>query len=174
MQRPAFISFTTDVTSVVPSGFRLRIEGAVLPSAQMRLEYLTANDWALLRSKSRKMSYRPGEVIIRLNARPEALFVLKSGSATVEVTRGNVIARLGEDDICGEMAFIENSLASASVIAEKDTEVEAFHVSDLTETFSNFPHLEARFFKSLVLLLSHRLRRTSGELAKSLSRPISA
>lgn len=135
----------------------------------MRLEYLTSNDWALLRSKSRKMSFRSGEIIIRLNARPEALFLLKSGGATVEVTRGNVIARLTEGDICGEMAFIENNLASASVIAEKDTEAEALHLTDLAEVFANFPHLEARFYKSLALLLSRRLRRTSGELAKSLS-----
>ena len=135
----------------------------------MRLEYLTANDWAFLRSKSRKMSFRPGEIIIRLNARPEALYILSSGCATVEVSRGNVIARLTEGDICGEMAFIENNLASASVIAEKDTEADAFHVSDLTEVFASFPHLEARFYKSLALLLSRRLRKTSGELAKALS-----
>jgi CRP-like cAMP-binding protein len=135
----------------------------------MRLEYLTSNDWAFLRSKSRKMSFRPGEIIIRLNARPEALFILSSGSATVEVTRGNVIARLTEGDICGEMAFIENNLASASVIAEKDTEADAFHVSDLTEVFASFPHLEARFYKSLALLLSRRLRKTSGELAKAIA-----
>ena len=133
----------------------------------MRLEYLTSNDWALLRSKSRKMSFRPGEIIIRMNTRPEALFILKSGSATVEVSRGNVIARLGEGDICGEMAFIENSLASASVIAEKDTETDALHLAELTEVFTSFPHLEARFYKSLALLLSRRLRKTSGELAKS-------
>ncbi len=133
----------------------------------MRLEYLTSNDWALLRSKSRALSFRPGEIIISINSRPAALFVLKSGRATIEVTRGNVIARLSAGDICGEMAFVEDNVASASVIAEKETDADALELSALKETFASFPHLEARFYKSLALLLSRRLRRTSAELAKS-------
>jgi|SRR5882724_4645812 len=133
----------------------------------MRLEYLTSNDWALLRSKSRALSFRPGEIIIAINSRPDRLFVLKSGNATIEVTRGNVIARLSAGDICGEMAFVEDSVASASVIAEKATEADALDLASLKETFASFPHLEARFYKSLALLLSRRLRKTSAELAKS-------
>src|SRR5258708_6769069 len=133
----------------------------------MRLEYLTSNDWALLRSKARARSFRPGEMIIVIHSRPEALFVLKSGRATIEVTRGNVIARLIPGDICGEMAFVEGNVASASVIAEKETEVDVLDLAAIEDMFGNFPHLEARFYKSLALLLSRRLRRTSTELAKS-------
>ena len=133
----------------------------------MRLEYLTSNDWALLRSKARTLSFRPGEIIIAINSRPDALYVLKSGSATIQVTRGTVLARLSAGDICGEMAFVEDSVASASVIAEKETEADALDLALLKETFTSFPHLEARFYKSLALLLSRRLRRTSAELAKS-------
>jgi CRP-like cAMP-binding protein len=139
-------------------------------SAAMRLEYLTPNDWALLRSRSRSLSLRRGEVIISINSRPSALFILKKGSATVEVTRGEVIARLKTGDICGEMAFIENNVASASVVAETETEVEVFDLPQLGEVFSSYPHLEARFYKSVALLLSRRLRRTSSELAKSISK----
>jgi signal-transduction protein with cAMP-binding, CBS, and nucleotidyltransferase domain len=142
----------------------------MLVSAAMRLEYLTPNDWALLRSRSRTSSFRKGEVIIPINSKPDALFILKKGSATVEVTRGTVIARLTAGDICGEMAFIENSVASASVVAETETEVDAFHLSQVSEIFSSYPHLEARFYKSVALLLSRRLRRTSSELAKSISK----
>lgn len=132
----------------------------------MRLEYLTANDWALLRSKSRHVSFRKGEFIIPINSRPTALFILKKGSATVEVTRGNVIARLTAGDICGEMGFVERNVASASVVAETETEVEAFDLSEISAIFISYPHLEARFYKSIALLLSQRLRRTSAQLAK--------
>ncbi|HWZ42822.1 MAG TPA: cyclic nucleotide-binding domain-containing protein [Candidatus Saccharimonadales bacterium] len=120
------------------------------------------------------MSFGFGEIMIRMNSRPEALFILTSGSATVEVTRGSAIARLMVGDICGEMAFVENNLASASVIAAEDTETDALYLSELTEIFTSFPHLEARFYKSLALLLSRRLRRTSGELAKALSEETTA
>lgn len=135
----------------------------------MRLEYLTPNDWALLRSKARIVSFNKGDAIIHINSRPTALFILKKGSATVEVTRGHVIARLTSGDICGEMAFIENSVASASVIAAEAIEVEAIDLSEVSGIFSNYPHLEARFYKSIALLLSRRLRRTSAELAKSIA-----
>ena len=132
----------------------------------MRLEYLTDNDWALLRSKSRNVSFHKGEFIIPISSRLVALFLLKKGTAVVEVTRGNVIARLTAGDICGEMAFVENNVASASVVAEVECEAEAFDLSEINAIFSSYPHLEARFYKSLALLLSHRLRRTSSQLAK--------
>ena len=136
----------------------------------MRLEYLTPNDWALLRSHSRSISFGKGEIIIPMNSRPKALFILKKGSARVEVTPGKVIARLAAGDICGEMAFIENSIASATVLAETESEADAFDVGQVSEVFSSYPHLEARFYKSVALLLSRRLRRTSSELAKCMSK----
>jgi CRP-like cAMP-binding protein len=137
----------------------------------MRLQYLTANDWNLLRSRSHSRTFSKGEAIIHSNSRPTALFILKKGSATVEVTQGTVIARLAPGDICGEMAFIENNVASASVLAaEPETEAELFELPEVSAIFSSYPHLEARFYKSLALLLSQRLRRTSSELAKSIAR----
>lgn len=143
----------------------------MLLSAAMRLEHLTSNDWALLQSKSRRLSFNKGESIIQINARPTALFILRKGSATVEVIKEKVIARLAPGDICGEMAFIENTVASASVLAaERETEVDAIDLAEVSAIFSSFPHLEARFYKSLALVLSQRLRRTSSELAKSLGR----
>lgn len=137
----------------------------------MRLEHLTSNDWALLQSKSRKLCFDKGESIIKINTRPTALFIIKKGSATVEVIKGKVIARLTPGDICGEMAFIQNSVTSASVLAaERETEVDAIDLAEVSAIFSSFPHLEARFYKSLALVLSQRLRQTSSELAKSLAR----
>src|SRR5215469_9563386 len=136
----------------------------------MRLEYLTSNDWALLRSKARRLSFSKGALIIPINTRPTALFILQKGNATVEVTRGTIIARLAPGDICGEMAFVENTVASASVIAaDAETEVEALDLPEVSAIFSSYPHLEARFYKSLALVLSQRLRKTSSELAKSIS-----
>lgn len=133
------------------------------------LHYLTVNDWALLRSRARSMLFRAGEVIIAVNSRPKALFILKTGKAKVEVTPGNVVARLAKGDICGEMAFIENTVASATVIAETESEVDALDVVEMSEIFSSYPHLEARFYKSIALLLSRRLRHTSAQLAQGKS-----
>jgi CRP-like cAMP-binding protein len=132
----------------------------------MQLKYLTNNDWALLKTISRRQVFKPREIIITINSTPNALFILVSGSAVVEVLRGTTIAKLAPGDICGEMAFIESNAASASVVAETETEVDVLELHALAEVFTNHAHLEARFYKSLALLLSHRLRATSMQLSK--------
>jgi extracellular factor (EF) 3-hydroxypalmitic acid methyl ester biosynthesis protein len=133
---------------------------------QLQLRYLTANDWALLRSKSRRVTYKPREIVIAINSRPTSMFMLVSGSAVVEVVRGTSVAKLGPGEIFGEMAFIENAAASASVVAETEMVVDVLDLGVLGELFTNFPHLEARFFKSLALLLSQRLRSTLARMSK--------
>jgi CRP/FNR family cyclic AMP-dependent transcriptional regulator len=133
----------------------------------VHLKYLTANDWALLRSKARRLTFAPQEIVIALNSRPSALFVLERGSVSVEIIRGTAIARLSAGDIFGEMAFVEDSVASASVVTETETEVDALDLADVKDIFTSYPHLEARFYKSIALLLSQRLRQTSAQLAKA-------
>ena len=137
----------------------------------MQLKYLTPNDWALLKTISRRLVFKPREIIITINSRPNALFILAAGSAVVEVMRGTPIAKLAPGDVCGEMAFIESSAASASVVAETETTVDVLDLTALTEVFTHHPHLEARFYRSLALLLSQRLRSTSLQLSKATAPP---
>jgi len=131
------------------------------------LKYLTQNDWALLRSKSSRLTFAPQQLIIAVNSRPTTLFVLVRGSVAIEVQRGTVIARLSPGDVFGEMAFVEGSVASASVVAEVETEVDAIELDDIKEVFGLYPHLAARFHKSIALMLSQRLRQTSAHLART-------
>ena len=74
---------------------------------------------------------------------------------------------LGPGEICGEMSFLEDSPASASVIAEKD--VDAYHLDHptLQSLFELFPHLASRFYRSLARNLSHRLRELIGRSSES-------
>lgn len=133
----------------------------------MQLKYLTENDWALLRSISRRRTFKAREIIIAINSQPQALFLLAGGSAAVEVMRGEPIAKLKAGDICGEMAFLEHAAASASVVAETDTEVDVLDLSEVERIFALYPHMQARFYRSLALLLSQRLRSTSARLART-------
>src|SRR5260370_40355998 len=103
----------------------------------MQLKYLTANDWALLRTISRRLVFKPREIIIAINSRPNALFILVNGSAVVEVLRGTPIAKLAAGDICGEMAFIESNAASASVVAETEAQVDVLDLPDRKSTRLN-------------------------------------
>jgi CRP-like cAMP-binding protein len=134
-----------------------------------QLKYLTENDWALLRSIAQRRSFKARELIISINSQPNALFILNTGSASVEVIRGQSIAKLKAGDICGEMAFLEGCAASASVVAETETEAEVLDVAGVHRIFELYPHVQARFYKSLALLLSQRLRATSARLAKAVA-----
>jgi CRP-like cAMP-binding protein len=106
-------------------------------------------------------------LIIAVNSRPSTLFLLVRGSVVIEVQRGTPIARLSPGDIFGEMAFVEETVASASVVAEVETEVDAIELDDIKEMFGQYPHLATRFHKSIGLMLSRRLRQTSAQLART-------
>lgn len=133
----------------------------------MRLKYLTDNDWALLRSIARNRKFKTREALIAIHAPVKALYVVTEGTVAVEVVRGMPVARLIAGDICGEMAFLEHSTASASVIAETETHADVLDVGEVEKIFALYPHLQARFYKSLALLLAQRLRATTSRLARA-------
>lgn len=134
-----------------------------------RLQYLTKNDWVLINAKAKRLTFRLGEEVIREGARGEALYVIRSGSASVELTgtgSRTVVAQLEPEDICGDMAFLEQSTATASVIAKEDSvEVDVIRADDLRELFDTFPGLASRFYRSLAVALARRLRNTTQQLA---------
>jgi hypothetical protein len=63
------------------------------------------------------------------------------------------------------MIVLDGSPASASIIVEQPMNVDVIECSDLQELFNAFPHVGSRFFRSLCVNLSKKLRATSGELA---------
>lgn len=133
-------------------------------SSQSPLEFVTANDWVLIRAGSRQVKFQPGEEIIRQDSTGGILYFLRSGRARIEAN-GVPVAVIGAGQICGEVAFLDNRRSSASVIAEETVEADAIDWSELQRIFRMFPHVGARFYHSLAVLLSKRLRETSGKLA---------
>ena len=134
------------------------------------LEYLSASDWNLVASKSKKISFEKDQTLIREGSMPKTVYLLRSGKVRVERSNGggrSVLVILGPGSIFGEMAFIEDALASASVLADGNVDVDALEVADLKQMFEAFPHFAARFYRSAAVTLSQRLRETSGLLAKA-------
>jgi CRP-like cAMP-binding protein len=134
------------------------------------LEYLSASDWNLVASKSKKITFEKDQVLIREASMPKTIYILRSGKARVERANGGgrtVLVTLGPGSIFGEMAFIEDALASASVVADGNIDVDALEIADLKQMFESFPHFAARFYRSVAVTLSQRLRETSGLLAKA-------
>jgi CRP-like cAMP-binding protein len=131
---------------------------SVLPSAKNRLEYLTPNDWALVADRSKIVAFHKDEFLIQSGKQTRTVYVILTGTARVESADKVAIATLDPGEVCGEMAFLENAVAAASVKAMKDVEACAIEWSGLNDLFELFPHLGSRFYRSLAVNLSRRLR----------------
>jgi extracellular factor (EF) 3-hydroxypalmitic acid methyl ester biosynthesis protein len=137
------------------------------------LQYLSPNDWTLIKAKSVRRTYKMGEEIIKQGAKPESIFIIRRGKASVQVAGTNssaTVAELGANDICGDIAFLEKGRTTAAVVAkDEEVEVDEINSDELREIFEAFPRLASRFYLSLALILAKRLKDTSRELAKEMA-----
>lgn len=134
------------------------------PSTASSLDFVTANDWVLIKAGTRQMKFAAGEALIVQDSPGGMMFLLRSGCARIVANDINV-ARIGPGQICGEVAFLDSRLSSASVIAEEPLEVDAIEWAELHRIFRMFPHVGSRFYQSLAVMLSRRLRDTSAKLS---------
>ena len=136
------------------------------------LQDLTRNDWTLIESKAKRISFKLGQEIIKEGARIDHLYVLRRGGASVELegtTSRVVIATLSEGDICGEIAFLGDRTATAAVVAKDEVGVDAIWADDLRQLVAVFPGFGTRFYRSLAIILAQRLRQTSKELLREMT-----
>jgi CRP-like cAMP-binding protein len=137
------------------------------------LRFLTKNDWVLIQAKATRRTFKLGEEIIRQGDRVDSLYIIRRGEASVELAGTGsraVVAKLGPEDVCGDMAFLEQGKASAAVVAtEEVVEVDEITARELGEIMEAFPRLASRFYRSLALVLVGRLRVTTAELAREMA-----
>lgn len=138
---------------------------SVLRTAKNRLEYVTQNDWMLIVDRAKRTVFEKDEALIQAGKQNKTVYLLVKGNAKVEGAAKAFIAQIGPGEICGEMAFLENSVASASVSAAGELEVCAIEWSALLDLFELYPHLGSRFYRSLAVNLSRRMRELIGAKA---------
>jgi len=131
---------------------------SVLSSSKHGLLYLTANDWALVADKATRVNFRKGQSLVRRGEESNGVYLLLKGTARVQIPSQPASPEIGPGEICGEMSFLEDAVATANVIAQQD--VEAYHLDrpTLEGLFELFPHLASRFYRSLATNLSRRMR----------------
>lgn len=137
-------------------------ELSLLSSAKNGLIYLTANDWALVTDKATRMQFKKGDVLVQRGKKANGIYLLVKGTAGVQIPSHSIARRIGPGEVCGEMSFLEDAPASASVLS--NGEVEALHLDrpTLDSLFELFPHLASRFYRSVATNLSRRLRELIG------------
>jgi CRP-like cAMP-binding protein len=136
---------------------------------QNPLKFLSPDDWRLICDSGDHLQFKPGDEIIRDGSTEQIIYVLRRGAVKVELLlnhRRIQIAKLGAGEVFGEMAFIEAAEASARAIAEDYVEVDAISGEKLYSLFETFPGLAIRFYRSLALTLSQRLRHVSAQLVE--------
>ncbi|HEX3313327.1 MAG TPA: cyclic nucleotide-binding domain-containing protein, partial [Gemmataceae bacterium] len=136
-------------------------------SAGEALGQLTPDDRRRLDALGRRRSYRRGERILAEGTVGHDLFLLRTGYVRVERSdsgAGIALARFGPGQVFGEMAFVEETVGAASVIADEDVEVDAFDRAELRALLDADAGFAARFYRSLASALAHRLRMTTIEL----------
>ncbi len=131
--------------------------------------WLAGDDWTRLRERARRATFAPGTPVVVEGQRQGDLFVVVAGYARVERQgndRGIAIARLGPGEAFGEMSLLEDAPASASVVAEEGLVADVIAGVELRAMLEADPAFAARFYRSLAVSLSGRLRSTTAQLAE--------
>lgn len=136
---------------------------SVVRRAKNRLEYITPNDWILIVDRTKRVAFKKDDPLIQSGKPQKTVYLLIKGKAKVESSSKNLIAQLEPGEVCGEMAFLENGIASANVTATSDVEACAIEGAALLDLFELYPHLGSRFYRSLAVNLSRRLRDVIGK-----------
>ncbi len=125
------------------------------------LAMLTPNDWELLGRHMTRVEYRRGAPLLREGAHRRALLIVRSGSVRVErLMQGRtiVLGELGAGEVLGDIGFVENAPASASVVAQDACSADVIEGDALQSLIAAEPGFAARFYHSLAISLARRTR----------------
>ncbi|HLV86470.1 MAG TPA: cyclic nucleotide-binding domain-containing protein [Candidatus Sulfotelmatobacter sp.] len=131
---------------------------SVLSASKLGLLHLTPNDWTLIADKAKRMEFKSGDSIVQRGKRTSGIYLLIKGTAKVQIPGQPISRAIVPGEVCGEISFIDDQPATASVIAHDS--VAAYYLDRTTaqSLFELFPHLGSRFYRSLASCLSRRLR----------------
>jgi CRP-like cAMP-binding protein len=135
--------------------------------------YLMPEDWKLLANRSVRLKFRLGQEIIHAGNFVHHLYIIRTGSASVELPTAyatTTLAVLSEGDICGEGAFAGDGTSTATVVARDiEVEVEAIDVGYVNQLCRDIPGFGFRLFRYLAARLAYGLKSTSAELIRALN-----
>jgi CRP/FNR family cyclic AMP-dependent transcriptional regulator len=111
--------------------------------------------------------YKAGEIIFEEGTHGDFICFLVDGQ--VEILKMNSTGtkksffRLYPPSVFGEMALIENSIRSATVIAKTDVEIGIIRRNDFETIILNHPTLGVHIVRKIAKILSSRLRKANSK-----------
>jgi len=126
-----------------------------------------------------------GTVIFRQGDDSQEVYRIVSGAAQVSIAQSSgqelVLAELGEDDVFGEMAMIDESPRSATITIVEEADLEIMEPADFSEMFFSNPAVLAPYLACLIERLrssnerihdlTKKLAEAKGDAKRTTSRP---
>jgi len=123
-------------------------------------------DWMLLAGQRQRLS--PDGVVVAEGTQVDSMFLVLQGLLSVYLSSlgGKELATLGAGQTFGEMSFLEDRPASATVKTLEETELLVIPRPDLNAKLDDDPAFAARLYKALAMVTSRRLREMVGTLGR--------
>ena len=118
---------------------------------------LTAADWK---------EAMPGEMLTRQDAAVDTLYFLCSGRASVEVD-GSFVTYLEKGSFVGEIAYLTNNLATATVVIDEPSRILAFSKLRIAKVTAIDGHISNIIYQLLGRDLAMKMRRSNTRRALS-------
>lgn len=117
-----------------------------------------------------KTKFSPGEHIINEGESISNFSIILSGSCKVYNKKNTAfeITRLGSGEILGEMSLLDARPPSVSVMSIEPTTTFSISLEKIRRRMEVDTGFAARFYYSISLFLSHRLRKTTSKLGYGL------
>ncbi len=127
-------------------------------------EKMKSSDFQLIFERGERMSFVRNALILGQDQPNEAIYIVTQGAVRIERHSGDSVtelAKLGPWSVFGEMSYLDNHLVSADVVADDFVTLIRIDGADLDNFISQEPGFGHRFFQSLAITISRRLRSTS-------------
>ena len=120
--------------------------------------------WLVLNGQT--SAYKTGAAVISEGEVVTSLLLIRSGNLRVtrtylDETSAEFAGPLGPGEVIGEMSLMDKKGASANLIADGNSEIHAIPGNILKDKLENDVAFKARFFESLFLDLTRKLRSTN-------------
>ena len=117
---------------------------------------------------------KKGDVLFEQGTPGETLVLIEKGELTVHAAKGygaaKLVARLGPNDVVGEMSCLDPAPRSATVTASTDTIVRQLHRKSLHSLRWKKPKIGVAVVQSIIEQVNHRLRETDHLIQASIER----
>ncbi len=131
---------------------------------------LTDDQYEALINDAPVLTLNAGEYLVLAGDQAETFYLIESGNVAIEVVDPNlgeqhIVSHLGAGDVVGEMALLDSSSRSASVVASSDLMVRSINVAEETAATAD---MALKLYLNLGGVIAKRLRTTTTSQASTM------